>query len=354
MKNCLLLLLFGLLQVGLFIHSKAETCDCSSDISAKDIPLFASEDLLEFTFKTDLRAVMRDKKEERDYHPVELTYADENGEAVSVQAQTRVRGNFRRKMCKLPPLRIKFDSAAVVGTLFEGQDKLKLVTHCKLKGDLHEQLIMIEHLVYRSYRILTDKSFRVRLARITYEDSGGKFEPMTKFGFFIEAVDHVAERLGGEEIETKNVHPNNAEAGTVDLLAVFEYMIGNTDWSIPGLHNVKLVAVEGQTAPIPVPYDFDWCGAINAPYAIPSENLGIKSVKTRVYRGFCKPEEEFERVFNVFREKKEEIYALYEGCDYLTDKKKSEVLKYIGEFYEILENPKKIKYEIYANCRTNR
>ncbi|MEM7369307.1 MAG: hypothetical protein AAF587_11960 [Bacteroidota bacterium] len=331
-----------------------EDCSCSMDEKISDIPLFHSEEVLELTFKTNLKQVMKDKKDERDYHPVELSYVDADGQQVSIEALTRVRGNFRRKMCKLPPLRVKFDSTSVIGTLFEGQDKLKLVTHCKLKGDLHEQLIMVEHLVYRTYRLLTEKSFRVRLAKITYEDLDGKYDPMTRFGFFIEAIDHVANRLGGEEIETSNLHPNRTEAETVDLLSVFEYMIGNTDWSIPGLHNIKIIAIEEQTEPIPVPYDFDWCGAINAPYAIPSESLDIPSVKIRLFRGFCKPKEDFEKVFAIFREKKDEIYSLYQGCPYLSEKKKSEVLKYFDEFYDIINDPRKLKNEIYAKCRTSR
>ena len=355
MKSWLLLLFLACGLHGLAANPLDSPCSCdgSGNDSSEVIPLFEQESMMELTYRANLKKLLKDKKDERSYHEVELMYVDESGDSVSIEALTRIRGNFRRKMCQFPPIRIKFDSATVVGTLFEGQNKLKLVTHCKNKAEQYEQYTVIEHLVYRSYNLITEKSFRVRPAKITYEDTGGKYDPIVKFGFFIESVDHVAARLGGVEIETKNIHPNRTEGETTDLLSIFEFMIGNTDWSIPGLHNVKIISVGNGKKLVPVPYDFDWCGTINAPYAFPNPQFGTKSVQDRVFRGFCKSEEEFEKAFAQFREHKEEIIALYQECELLSKKNKSNVLKYLGEFYEILEDPKRTKYAIYENCRTN-
>ncbi len=38
-------------------------------------------------------------------------------------------------------------------------------------------------------------------------------------------------------------------------MAIFQYMIGNTGWSIPNQHNVKMLQ-GASTRPIAIPYDF--------------------------------------------------------------------------------------------------
>lgn len=347
-----------LLLIGSYIYANEpplqQQCTCREDSSSLELPLFAKDDIIEMTLRTDLKALVRDKKDERDYHPIELTYASETGDSIRINAKSRVRGNFRRNMCQFPPLRIKFDSTSVIGTLFEGQDKLKLVTHCNNRKKNFEQYIALEHLIYQTYNLMTEKSFRVRLVKMRYEDTRGKYDPIVRIGFLIESIDQVARRLGGVEIETKNLHPNAMHGETVDMLSVFEYMIGNTDWSIPGLHNVKIIFVQEKNIHIPVPYDFDWCGTINAPYAFPNPTLNLSSLRERIYRGFCKPEKEFQLVFDQFLEKKESILSLYQESPHLHEKTKVDVLKYLNDFFETLEDPKRVKREFYDSCRTNR
>lgn len=356
MKFSLPLCLFFLFGSYIYANgpSLQEVCACTEDSSSLELPLFAQDDIIEMTLRTDLKALLRDKKDERDYHPIELIYTSESGDSINLNAKSRVRGNFRRNMCQFPPLRIKFDSAHVVGTLFEGQNKLKLVTHCNNKKKKFEQYIALEHLIYQTYNLLTDKSFRVRLVKMRYEDTRGKYDPIVRIGFLIEPIDQVASRLNGVEIETKNLHPNAMHGETVDMLSVFEYMIGNTDWSIPGLHNVKIIFDKESNIHLPVPYDFDWCGTINAPYAFPNPTLNLTSIRERIYRGFCKSEEEFQRVFDQFLEKKEPILSLYENSPYLQEKTKADVLKYMNEFFQTLEDPKRLKREFYDKCRTSR
>lgn len=358
MKLSLPLCLFLLL--GTYLHGEdlslheQKSCDCTQDTSILESPLFTQNEILQMTFRTDLKELLKDKRDERDYHPIELSYASESGDTIRVEAKSRVRGNFRRNMCKFPPLRIKFDSVEVVGTLFEGQDKLKLVTHCNNKKKNFEQYIALEHLIYQSYNLMTEKSFRVRLVKMRYEDTRGKYDPIVRIGFLIEPIDQIADRLGGVEIETKNLHPNAMHGETVDMLSVFEYMIGNTDWSIPGLHNVKIVFVKESNLQIPIPYDFDWSGTINAPYAFPNPTLNLSSIRERIYRGFCKSEVEFQHVFDQFLAKKEDILSLYQNSPYLEEKTKQDVLKYLNDFFETLEDPKRVKREFYDKCRTNR
>ncbi|MGK7369330.1 MAG: hypothetical protein ACNS64_03875, partial [Candidatus Halalkalibacterium sp. M3_1C_030] len=258
--------------------------------SPSSFPLFDSHEPLEMTMEFDIRKVLKDRGEETDYHPLSLTWIKDNAEIQSVAARVKVRGNFRRQRdnCRFPPLRMRFETESVVGTVFEGQKKLKLVTHCQTRRSEYQQYVLQEYLIYRSYNIITDKSFRVRLAKITYKDSENRDDPFTRYGFILEDEDKMAERLGGRILEVENVHPDLTHYELSNLLAIFQYMMGNTDWSIPGLHNIKLVMPVGEQTPYAIPYDFDWSGIVDARYAEPNPVLNIRSIRQRLFRGFCR------------------------------------------------------------------
>ena len=64
-----------------------------------------------------------------------------------------------------PPLFVSFGDETARGTLFEGQTMLPLTTHCR-DSSSYEQYVLKEYLAYRIYNLLTDKSLRVRLARV--------------------------------------------------------------------------------------------------------------------------------------------------------------------------------------------
>jgi hypothetical protein len=352
LKRAGMLLLIGGFLGKAMLGAKTD-CECADIPVGLNTSLFAEEEILEITLATNLKALLKDRKEERSYHEAELTFA-EGGKTIQMPVKTKIRGNFRRKNCKFPPIRIKVDSASAVGTMFEGMDKLKLVTHCQNKKEQYEQYILQEYLSYKTFNHLTDNSFRVRLLKITYEDSSGKLDPMTRYAFFIEPEEIMAQRLGGEVRETMNVHPKQTAEFSGDIVALFSYMIGNTDWSIAKLHNVKMLHIPGKSAPIPVPYDFDWCGLINAPYAFPNPQLGIGSVKERVYRGFCIDEADFQQLFTHFQAKKADIYAEFNECEQLSPKVRERSLEYLDEFFDLLDRPKGVQRAILDACRTNR
>ena len=328
-------------------------CGCAVADSFRISPLFEEDDILKLTIQTDLKVLLKDRGEDPEYHNIQIQY-EEGEKVVELAGKAKVRGHFRKKNCKFPPIRIKADSAAAIGTLFEGLGKIKLVTHCNSKKAQFEQLILQEYLVYQTYNQLTDHSFRVRLLRITYVDSKGKYEPLTRYGFFIEPTEHLGDRLGGKIRDIKNIHPKLTKGNSADLLAVFEYMVGNTDWSVPNLHNVEMLTFLNGDAPIPIPYDFDWCGLVSAPYAFPNPQFGTNNVQERVFRGFCTSEEEFEAIFSIFLAKKEAIYTRIREIEGLSEKVRDGCLSYFDEFYEIFNNPKNVKRAFYDGCRTDR
>lgn len=318
--------------------------------------LFNSDSMLILKVEGDLHAAINDRDDERGYHPIMVSQYKEDGDSVVLPMLTKVRGNFRRRRstCQFPPLRFKMADSVVTGTVFEGQRKLKLVTHCRGKNQAFEQKLFQEYLVYRAYNLLTEQSFRVRLVEITYVNTGRKPYTQVHHGFLIEDDDDLAERLGGTKMESGNVHPMSADGVSANRLALFEYMIGNTDWSIPAGHNMELIIPEPGAAPIVVPYDFDWSGIVGAPYAEPNPLLGITNVRERVYRGFCRPESTWEPVWAAFADSKESIIQLYLDFPYLTKQEKNSAIKYIEGFYDIIEDPRKRKANIEDVCRTNR
>ena len=316
-------------------------------------PLFTSHEPLILTIEADYGTIFKERDDESQYHPARLTFAGPNGAATTVNIELRTRGHFRRqaRICGFPPLRVDFPKDSVVGTVFEDQNRIDLATHCQDRREQFEQITLLEHLIYRTYNLLTDKSFRVRLARITYLDAAGKRDTVTKYGFFVEDKPDMARRIGGDVLNQREIHDENTDFDPMTLTALFEYFIGNTDWSVWALHNILLVAMPDAAFPTAVPFDFDWSGVISAPYARPDEKLPIRSVRVRLFRGYCRAPVELAPVFALFNQKKDGIYALYQNQEGLTDETKKKTLEYFDEFYQTINDPRSVEREILRKCR---
>jgi hypothetical protein len=313
-------------------------------------PLFAGHETLRFTLATDLRALLRDRGEARKEHAARLTYLDSAGRPVSLEVEVRTRGNFRlkRTTCAFPPLRLDVPGKAVAGTVFEGQDKLKLVTHCRSMRSF-EQSVLHEYLLYRALNLLTDKSYRARLARVTYADTGGQEDSVTRYAVLLESDEELARRHQAQLLEQTGVTQTLTDLGQMTVVALFQYFAGNTDWSVAGLHNITLIQDSGGT-PYAVPYDFDWSGVISAPYATPAPQVGTKTVRERVYRGYCPLEEQLAPVIERFNARKDSIYALYRAQEGLEPRELAQALGYFDEFYRVIGDPRLARREFRRNC----
>ena len=328
---------FSLLSTSLFAQPEACT-------------LFDEEGMIKIKVTADLKALFRDDEDDREYHPAQfLFFQDED--SVSIPVRTRVRGNFRRSLCKLPPLRLNFKDEDVEGTPMQGVDKIKMVLPCRWGSANYQNFILKEYLIYRMFNALTDTSFRVRLFEVTFQDSTDKIDAFTQYGFFIEPLEVLAARLDAFEYERVGVLPNATLSSQTNLLSVYQYMVGNTDWSIPSMHNIKMIKTDTFSRPLVIPYDFDWSGAVNPPYAQPNPKLDIKSVRERIYRGFCRPEKEMTLVYQRFEEAKDEIYAEIQTLEIMDDKERQRMERYIDEFFDVLEKPKRRNYVFMSTCR---
>lgn len=321
-------------------------------------PLFASGALLELRIESDFDQILDDRDEENPEHEGRVFVREADGSETEWPAQVRTRGRFRLQSntCEFPPIRLNFPKSEVEGGIFEGQDKVKLVTHCR---DRYEQQVLREYLVYRIYNEITPESFRVRLARVTYVDTSGKEDPVTRIAFFIEMEEALAERLGGTVIADEDLaaglHParvSNAEAARVNL---FAYMVGNTDFSLyastgEGLHNIVPIEREGGGV-LPVPYDFDWTGMVDAPYARPDRSLGIRRVTDRIYRGLCRPGLDYAAAYASFQAARPGIDAVVGSLELLTDDSREDVVDFLNDFWETIEDERDARRRIEEACR---
>ena len=205
--------------------------------------LFSSQEVIEFAIETDYGALRGDRTQDSEYRPAILRLTDDEGAARTIDIRVRTRGNFRLANCQFPPLRVNFPRTRMGGTVFDGQNGIKLVSHCR-DGDSDEQNVIEEYLVYRTFNLLTDESFRVRLARVTYAD-GDDDDPVVRYAFFIEEAEAMAERLGALYLEIQQANPRDFGTEQAVRFSVFQYMVGNTDWSMVSFHNTEVLQKTG-------------------------------------------------------------------------------------------------------------
>ena len=328
--------------------------------AAESAPLFTSHELLVLTLTADFHTIRREDRSDEDSEerPAVMEWAKPDGSTETQDIQIQTRGNFRlsTRNCDFPPLRLNVVKGEVEGTLFQGQDKIKVVGACKLGQDYWEQYVLAEYLLYRMYNVLSPLSFRARLARVTYVDQSGEDDTFTRYAFLLEDDSDMAARNGGikQDWQGGQLNPAGIERGQAILVEFFQYMIGNTDWSGAEMHNMELVLrSDGRRST--VPFDFDFSGIIETRYAVPDHTLSIRSVRQRLFRGFCPDQmnrqpEEYQAVIDLLQEKKEEIYDLWRGLEGLESDRLSDTLEYLDDFYEILDDPRKVQREMLDKC----
>ena len=311
--------------------------------------LFSSQEVIEFAIETDYGALRRDRTQDSEYRPATLRLTDDEGAARTIDIRVRTRGNFRLANCQFPPLRVNFPRTRMGGTVFDGQNGIKLVSHCRDR-DSDEQNVIEEYLVYRTFNHLTDESFRVRLARVTYTDGDDDDDPVVRYAFFIEEAEATAERLGAQYLEIQQADPRDFGTEQAVRFSVFQYMVGNTDWSMVSFHNTEVLQ-NSEGIYVPVPYDFDWTGFVSARYARPNERLPIRNVRQRIYRGFCRPNFDFSAVYAQFVEIRTDLEALYTSQDGLEEGNRRDAVEYVDDFYEDIESPQRARSRLEEDCR---
>ena len=310
--------------------------------------LFETDEVLEIKLSGNIRQLFNDRGDAPQYHPLTLNYKNTEGKDVAVTLKAKTRGNFRRdrENCTYPPILLNFQSITNKGTIFEGQDKLKLVTPCR-----EEQHIFREYLVYKIYNLITPKSYKARLVKVNFFDMQ-KNKATVFYSFLIEEDEQMAKRNKTKILERKNINGESTETETFLKMAVFQYMIGNTDWSVPFLHNIRITSFDSSTIPSVVPYDFDHAGIVDAPYALPPEQLALSSTQERRFRGYCITDwKTMDEVLATFNRIKEDVYKLYTTNTQLDARYIKSTIKFLDVFYETINNPKKMRSEFSYPCK---
>jgi len=323
---------------------QVDTLITSADIFEGDHPM-------KITLTLDIKRYQKEKYKGY-YMPVHFTYEINDSVEVVKDMRMKARGNFRRSHCNMAPFWLNIKESNIQNVQLQDVNRIKVVTNCN-GSKAYDEYVLKEYLAYKIYNILTPVSFRVRLVEMRYVDTGRKNKVSEGWAFLIEPEELLADRVGATVIKRDNLSMSLMKPADMDLTAMFEYMIGNTDYSVRGRHNIKIMGMpgfgtEGYT---PVPYDFDYSGIVNTYYAIPKDNLGIKDVTERYYLGPCSEEPVLSSAVEQINQHREDILQLVDDFEYLDQKKRKQVVNYLEEYFDLAENVDPVVYEAERTCR---
>lgn len=313
-------------------------------------PLFDDRLPLEIELTGPVWSLVKNKKD-REERPFKLSI-----DGVEFDIKVRARGNSRMRICQFPPLRFNFNKTDTAGTPFEGQDKLKLVTRCK-KGDRAEADVLEEYVAYRIFSLMSDVGFRTRLVHVTYKDTDGRLKKAfaSSYGFLIEPVGQLESRVSGSLANVPAVSLSRLEENQAALVYVFQYLIGNTDWSFVKAdtdehccHNIRLISIDSKL--FPVPYDFDLAGVVNASYAKPDPSLKIKKVWQRLYRGFCTDPAVLKTALSTVSAKEDEVLAMIKALRGLSASEKEKIIEYLEKVFRKADDQSEIIEYFEKTC----
>jgi hypothetical protein len=320
-------------------------------ISAED-SLFVNDEILEISINGPLKKLARAKSASTEVAG-RLGLAD----GTTIPVTLSKYGISRLRECNLPLLKIEIDEKHARGTLFDGHPTVRLVTPCH-QGSAWDRFILFEYLAYRSYAVIAEPALRARLAATRFLDSERSTYDETGLSFFIEDISAAADRYGMRWLDIESQPVEDLDPSRLALLGLFQYMIGNTDWSAVGAaegkrccHNVAVLGTENRRWKAPLPYDFDHAGLVNAPYALPDRHLPIRSVTQRWYRGFCTNNASIPEAIEVFIQKQPELEQLFTSDEIPDRKARKRSWKYIDAFYDTINDPKRVEKQILSTCR---
>jgi len=333
-----------------FIHAAMAVILASPATAVFATPLFEDAAPLAIELAGPLSALMSEPTDRR-----ELPFRLRTGDA-ELAIKVRLRGKSRLRVCDFLNSRLNFRKGETDGTPFAGQDKLKLVVPCHLSRR-DEKNLLEEYAAYRIFNLLSAASYRVRLLHITYNDDDALAADQAGpwYAFVIETDEQLASRLGGRVSDLPDVALGWLDAQQAALVYVFQYLIGNTDWSLVRAHDERACChngtlIETDDQILYVPYDFDLSGLVDAPYAFPSPDLRLRSVRQRRYRGFCTDRTVLADALDAATALQQPVAELFEALPVLTDKDKRARIGYLEQFFAAAGNKHRLLREFERRC----
>jgi len=330
-------------QIELEHVRQVDTIDTSLDLFGETKPMHIKLTL-------DLKKYQREKYK-GEYMPVHFHYYLNDTLQVEKELQLKARGDFRRSHCVLAPFWLDIRKIDLNNKELQDIKRIKIVTHCK-GSKAYEEYVLKEYLCYKIYNIISPVSFRVRLVRMTYVDTGRKNKVTEGWAFMIEPEEMLAQRMNAVVVKRDDLSTRLLRPWEIDILALFQYMIGNVDYSVFGRHNLKFLGLPGYGSAgyTPVPYDFDYTGLVDTYYAIPSENLSIKSVRERLYLGPCREDKVYQAAIEHINLCREEILQMVNDFEYLDLKYKKNVIFYLEQYFKLASYYKSLIVSLERTC----
>ena len=326
-------------------------------------PLFSDHSILDVRIVAPFKQIMKerptDDDDDNDNDPQGVfSFVSADGSNVEFDVKILTRGNNRRSVdvCPFAPLRLDFKKGDLDDTLFDKQNKLKLVTHCDNGSKTYQQAVIKEYLAYRVLNAMTDISFKVRFLRMTYVYSDKNNDEEVTYAFLIESKDRLAKRIGLDEQDLNAMSMTLLEQEYTNLTSIFEYLIGNLDFSpVIGAtgktccHNYALFSADRQTY-WSIPYDFDLTGLVEAPHHNLNPKYNLRNTRQRLYRGWCYNQEYVPANLQKFRDKRADIEAVIAEQPELNKSARKRVDSYIKSFYKLLEKEDKLVKRFADDC----
>ena len=324
-------------------------------------PLFAEHGVLRVTLEAPFKKLMDERSDEDDVAGT-FVYLDADGSSKPLAVELRTRGHYRRERvhCDFAPIRLNFRKTEVAGTLFDGQDKLKLVTQCMPADAGYTKVVPREYLAYRLFQVLTEISYGVRLLDITYVDTQTGTR-MTRIAFVIEGEKAVAKRNALKRVRLKRANEDDYEPARRNLVDLFEFMIGNTEYSLVNpepdrscCHNSDILSSTGGPPFIALPFDFDFAGLVNAPYAEPNPRYPIPSVRNRYYKGLCIDNALVPATIGLFARRRDAVFRVIDevaGTSSSAHRAMRWSRNYVEKFYDLIGDPNRVQGTLLDRCQ---
>jgi hypothetical protein len=326
---------------------------CSAAAAQQPKPLFASSEPIHIVIQAPLANLVRNRATN---NLVQGTLTDPSGQLLPISLNPRGITRRTADTCDFPPLRVRFTAPPAASSIFFGQKKLKLITHCR-SSEAFQQYVLLEYSAYKMYNLLTPHSFRVRLANIDYRGPDGR-PVISRVGYFLEDLSDLAKRNGMKETHAPNLIPI-ADLSPPDAAryALFEDMIANHDWSMRAgpagkecCHNAELMGPLAPGSTIPVPYDFDFSGFVDTPYATPPDELHISSVRERVYRGYCVHNADVLAIARQMRDLHPQLIAAITSTPGLDQRTQARAISFLDGFFAEIASDDSVNSRLLRRC----
>jgi len=266
--------LFGL--VSTFLQAETSPLAVKPDF----FDILEGKQYVSVTLVLNLDSLLNNRFSEEKIHGT-LRYKQTDGKELKLSVNVSLRGKFRRRMCGFPPIKLNFNKTELNENQLSKADEYKLVTHC-LEGEEGEFNIIKEFLAYQFYQQLTPISYRSKWLKITYQDTKSDTK-IVGHAILLEDKSTFEKRMNLKELKDSfSIPRHNFENTNFRTHGLFQYMIGNLDWSTAIAKNLDIFQDRSSKIMFLVPYDFDFSGFVNVAYAVPNKDYNQKKVRDRL------------------------------------------------------------------------